>query len=258
MTAEQSARDAPDRNQAAGRFGVRDAFRHHVARLKRFYGPLPAPPSDPFALYVWEALSSQTAPSRRDAALAALRRIPALTPDAVRRAPRAKLEAAVALAGSLAAQRLDAILRAAESFRRHPDLRSRPGGSMLGVRRALRDLPQVGEGWAQRVLIRLMPRAICPRDAGVARVASRLGLLQPSMGHDPSPLEGASHHRLSRPAAALMAGSFAPDVGALQEAFLYVTHHAAVSCTPFDPHCGACPLAGVCAHRGRRSNRAGR
>src|SRR5581483_329637 len=28
-----------------------------VASLKRFYGPLPSPPRDPFALFVWEVLS---------------------------------------------------------------------------------------------------------------------------------------------------------------------------------------------------------
>jgi hypothetical protein len=52
-------------------------------RLRTFYGALPSPPSDPFALYVWEVLSVGTTPARRDAAFNALRRVPALTPDAV-------------------------------------------------------------------------------------------------------------------------------------------------------------------------------
>ena len=63
-------------------------------RLERFYGPLPQPPDDPFALYVWEVLGIHTTASRRDAAMGALRRIPALTPDSMGRAPRAKLEGA--------------------------------------------------------------------------------------------------------------------------------------------------------------------
>ena len=29
-------------------------------RLERFYGPLPLPPEDPFALYVWEVLGIRT------------------------------------------------------------------------------------------------------------------------------------------------------------------------------------------------------
>ena len=30
-----------------------------VERLERFYGPLPQPPDDPFALYVWDVLGVQ-------------------------------------------------------------------------------------------------------------------------------------------------------------------------------------------------------
>ena len=41
-------------------------------RLERFYGPLPLPPEDPFALYVWDVLGVRTTPARRDAAMSAL------------------------------------------------------------------------------------------------------------------------------------------------------------------------------------------
>jgi hypothetical protein len=60
--------------------------------LQKFYGALPPPPRDPFTLFVWEVLSVHSTPRKRDAALAALKRIPALTPDAMRRAPQKKLE----------------------------------------------------------------------------------------------------------------------------------------------------------------------
>ena len=70
-------------------------------RLRDFYGPLAAPPSEPFAVYVWEVLARGTTPVRRDASFAALKRLPALTPDALARAPRGKVEAAVAQAGSM-------------------------------------------------------------------------------------------------------------------------------------------------------------
>ena len=84
----------------------------HVAALQKFYGPLPAPPRDPFTLFVWEVLSVHTTPRKRDAAFAALKRIRALTPDAMWRAPQKKLEAAVALAGPYTEQRLHALRRA--------------------------------------------------------------------------------------------------------------------------------------------------
>ena len=42
--------------------------------LQKFYGALPAPPRDPFTLFVWEVLSVHSTPRKRDAALAALKR----------------------------------------------------------------------------------------------------------------------------------------------------------------------------------------
>ena len=91
-------------------------------QLETFYGVLPKPPRDPFTLFVWEVLSVHATPRRRDAALAALKRIRALTPDAMWRAPQKKLEDAVALAGPYADHRLRALKRGVDIFRRTPDL----------------------------------------------------------------------------------------------------------------------------------------
>jgi hypothetical protein len=73
-----------------------------LAKLETFYGKLPAPPRDPFMIFVWQVLSFHATPGKRDAAFAALQRIRALTPDAMWRAPQARLEASVALAGPYA------------------------------------------------------------------------------------------------------------------------------------------------------------
>src|SRR6187399_861792 len=80
-----------------------------LAALERFYGALPAPPHDPFALFVWEVLSVHSTPKKRDAAFSALKRSRALTPDAMWRAPRKKLESSVTLAGPYVEQRLRAL-----------------------------------------------------------------------------------------------------------------------------------------------------
>ena len=87
--------------------------------------PLPQPPSDPFALYVWEVIEpSHDEDTRRDAAMNALRRIPALTPDTLGRAPRAKLEKAAAHAGPYRDERIRALTAGADVFRRNRDLLS--------------------------------------------------------------------------------------------------------------------------------------
>ena len=237
-----------------------------VGRLRAFYGHLAQPPPDPFALYLWEVLSFRALPSRRDAAFSALKRIPALTPDSVWRAPRAKVEFAIGLSGTLVEQRVAAVLRAAEQFRRHPELRNSLSGPILSARRALRDLSPIGEGWASRMLFWLQDRQWCPIDGGVTRVLVRLGLVLPPVGPTtptgatprsgtaltrPIPTEttpaDTMSRRIARASARLIAQS-CPGVERLREAFLYLEHHASACCVAIDPHCSACPLRDACAH----------
>src|SRR5436190_462587 len=94
----------------------------HVSALRKFYGALPSPPRDPFTLFVWEVLSVHSTPRKRDAALAALKRVPALTPDAMWRMPQKALQDAVAAAGPYLEQRMRALRMGVELFRRAPDL----------------------------------------------------------------------------------------------------------------------------------------
>jgi endonuclease III len=147
-----------------------------LASLERFYGALPTPPRDAFRFYVWEVLSVQTTPARRDAAYAALRRLPALTPDSMWRAPRGKLEAAVALAGVYHEQRLSALRGGVALFRRHPRLGDEVRGPLFRARRALADLPRLGEGSVARVLLFSGDHCVLPVDRDVARLARRLGI----------------------------------------------------------------------------------
>ena len=146
-----------------------------VDALQNFYGALPAPPRDPFALFVWEVLSVHSTPRKRDAALGALKRIRALTPDAMWRAPQKKLEESVALAGPYAEQRLRALRTGVDRFRRSPDLPHVIRGPLPAARRALKGLPQMGEGGAYRMLLFAADHPVLPVDARVSRVARRLG-----------------------------------------------------------------------------------
>ena len=108
------------------RIGVRRVTVSRIERLlgelRSFYGRLPAPPADPFTLFVWEVLSAHSTPRKRDAALGALKRARALTPDAMSRVAQKKLEESVALAGPYLEQRLRALRIGVDMFRRAPDL----------------------------------------------------------------------------------------------------------------------------------------
>lgn len=207
-----------------------------VASLERFYGPLPAPPADPFRCFVWEALGTQTTPVRRDMAYAALRRIPALTPDAMFRAPRAKVAGAVALAGPYQEQRISALLAGVAQFRRRPDLPSVIQGRLRDARRAIEALPRLADASVGRLLLFAGNHAVMPVDHDIVRLCVRLG----------------RDSETDRATAAMARGvrqaiqrALPPDVDLFRRTSLYLSHHAVQTCTD-DPHCIVCPLSEHC------------
>jgi endonuclease III len=213
-----------------------------LAALQTFYGALPAPPHDPFTLFVWEVLSAHSTPRKRDAAFAALKRIPALTPDSMWRAPQKKLEESVRLAGPYTESRLNALRTGVDVFRRMPTLPAVIRGPLVAARRAIKPLPQLGDAGAHRMLLFAADQPILPVDARVSRVARRLGYGEPH----------AEFRKQSRSVQDALAGELPSKVDAYRRAFLYLSHHGAATCTEADPHCPVCPLLEHCAEGLRR------
>jgi endonuclease III len=211
----------------------------HVAALQKFYGPLPAPPRDPFTLFVWEIMSGHSTPRKRDAALAALKKIPALTPDAMWRAPQKKLEKAVAAAGPYTEQRLLALRKGVDHFRRAPDLTKTIRGPLAPARRSIKGLPQMGgDGGAYRMLLFAADHAVLPVDARLSRVARRLGYGAGEEFTDWAQQARAIRHAIARDLPA--------DVDLYRRTFIYLSHHGGATCTEADPHCRVCPLRADC------------
>jgi endonuclease III len=214
-----------------------------VDRLRDFYGALPAPPRDPFTLFVWEVLSTHSTPHKRETALGALKRARALTPDAMWKAPQKKLEESVRLAGPYTEQRLKALRTGVDIFRRTPDLPSVIRGPLTTARRALKGLPQMGEGGAYRMLLFAADQTVLPVDAKVSRVARRLGF-------------GEAHVDFTKTARSIrdaIAKDLPPNVEIYRKAFLYLAHHGGTTCTETDPHCVVCPLAKDCPEGRKRT-----
>lgn len=207
-----------------------------VERLHAFYGPLVPPPRDPFAMYVWEVLNFHSAPVRRDAAMAALRRIPALTPDSIWKAVPKKLEAAVMMAGPYHDERIRALRSGADFFRRHPDVTERITGPFTTARRALRAFPQLGLAGAQRMLLFAADHPVIPADAHLTRVAVRLGYC------DATPSVRLQIRRMRR----ALSARVAPDLEARRRTVVYLSHHGHATCQEHDPHCQVCPLLPDC------------
>jgi endonuclease-3 len=216
-----------------------------IDRLEKFYGALPSPPRDPFTLFVWEVLSPHASPQKRDAALAALKRARALTPDAMWRAPQKTLEASIMLAGPYPEQRLKALKTGVDLFRRTPELTKTICGPLAPARRALKGLPQMGEGGAYRMLLFAANHPVLPVDARVSRVARRLGF-------------GEAHADFAKTARAVrdaIGAQLAADVNAYRRTFVYLQHHGAATCKEADPHCTVCPLLSDCPHGQTRTTR---
>ena len=214
-----------------------------IHALHDFYGPLPAPPHDPFTLFVYEVLAVHSMPRKRDAALAALKRIPALTPDAMWRAPQKKLEESVKLAGPYTENRLEALRTGADLFRRTPELPALIRGPLPAARRAIKPLPQLGETGAHRMLLFAADHCILPVDARVSRVGRRLGY-------------GEAHPEFKRQARTVqeaMTRELAATVDVYRRAFVYLSHHGAATCAETDPHCTVCPLLKECPEGKKRT-----
>jgi endonuclease-3 len=213
-----------------------------LARLRKFYGALPSPPPDPFTLFVWEVLSVHSVPRKRDAALGALKRIRALTPDAMWRAPQKKLEDSVAIAGPYVEQRLRALRTGVDLFRRAPRISAVIKGPAPAALKALKPFPQMGEGGAYRMLLFAGGHAVLPVDARLSRTALRLGY-------------GTQHsdfRKTARSIRAAVSAELQPTTSAYKPGYLYLSHHGAATCTEADPHCTVCPLVEDCPDGRRR------
>ena len=207
-----------------------------IHRLYRFYGLLPAPPKDPFILFVWEVLSNHSTPQKRDNALASLKKLRALTPDSMWRLPIATLEPIVRSAGPYAENRLENLRSGIEIFRRNRDLPYIIKGPLPAARRAIKPLPQLGEQGAHRMLLFTANHMTMPVDARVSRVGRRLGY-------------GESHKGFSKTARTVresICRELPSSLEAWQRAYVYLSHHGAMTCTEAYPHCTVCPLLKDC------------
>jgi endonuclease III len=231
--------------------------------LREFYGLLPRPPTDLFQFFLWEILSADTLPARRDMAWQALRRVPALTPDSVFRAPPEKLQYVIGLLGAHRDERIDSVRATVSEFKRHRDRLSTEafaGAGLLGAARALRPLSHLPYDMRERALLYAGGYQVLPLDQPAARVVARLEGTTASVREAANAtvlkrLMRGSELRMERRRARKALGVVLPrDVSAYQEAVLYLRHHGEHTCVAVGPHCGICPLATGCAfaHRAQR------
>jgi endonuclease III len=210
-----------------------------VGRLKRKYGAVPAPPSDPFALFVWQVLFNHSTPKKRDAAVAGLKRLGALTPEGMWNAAPKALADCVHRAGPYGEYRLMALRKGVEVFRRDADWAAVLAGPAPAALRRLKVLPRMsGDGPAYAMLLFAGGQAVLPVNARVARVATRLGFGQ---------LAGA-FPKIAKSIRQAVAPELSNRVSAYRDAYVYFEHHGVAMCTETDPQCDECPLRKDCPY----------
>ena len=212
-----------------------------IQALREFYGLQPTPPADLFQFFVWEILSEHALPARRDLAWQALRRIPALTPDAMFRAPSKDLLDAIGISGPHREEKLERMRAVVGEFRRHRDeLRNErlAESRLVTAWRSLRRLDHMPAASRERALLFAVGRQVLAMDEDAQRVVARL------MGQP---------HNPRRPAAKRwLADRLQAEAASYRDANIYLRHHAQHTCLKVGPHCGICPLRHDCPSVERR------
>jgi endonuclease III len=226
-----------------------------IPKLREFYGLLPQPPSDPFQFFLWEILSADALPARRDLAWQALRRIPALTPDAMARTPQKELLDVMRLIGPSPDERIERIRATSGEMKRQRDrfdpdhLRTK---GLCYAARAFRRLAHLPRDVVDRALLYVANYPVLPLDDGAARVVARMDgtALAPSHGAEGFTLKRAQYagklRNQRRRARTLLAAVLPRDVDGYREAVLYLRHHSQNTCLAVAPHCKVCPLLAGC------------
>jgi endonuclease III len=206
-----------------------------IQTLREFYGLQAMPPADLFQFFVWEIISEQALPARRDLAWQQLRRIPALTPDALFRVPVKELLDAVGVAGPHREDKVERLRAITGEFRRHRDILSVEALShahMVAAVRALRRLDQVPRTVRARAILFAVGALVLPIDPEINRVVGRL--------------MGTPTNRRRSAARRWLAERVPLDLPHYREAVIYLRHHALHTCLTVGPHCGVCPLRHTC------------
>ena len=212
-----------------------------IESLRSFYGLQATPPADLFQFFIWEIVSSNALPARRDLAWQALKRIPALTPDAMFRAPSKALLDAVGLAGPHREEKVDCIRTTVGEFKRHRDLLSADALRQMGAlraARALRKLSHVEPAVRARAQLFAGGYAVLPIDEELNRVIGRL--------------MGTPNNRRKPAARRWLRDRLQKDISSYRDAVIYLRHHALNTCVNTAPHCTICPLRDQCASVQRR------
>ncbi len=209
----------------------RASFREVYRRLHAAHGPQHWWPGDSrFEIMVGAVLTQNTAWSNVEKAIVQLKRARALSPEAIARAPHARLARWLRPSGyfNIKARRLKSMCRwliAQGGVRRLARLET------PGLRHALLAVHGIGPETADDILLYAFHRPVFVIDAYTRRLFARLGLIQGDEGY-----ETLRH---------LFESALVPGAPLYNEYHALIVRHGKDVCRKH-PVCGGCRLAGVC------------
>ena len=211
--------------------GPASTLRAILDRLAAAYGPQAWwPAGDPFEMMAGALLTQRTNWRNAEQAIALLRGVGALSPEALALLPVSRLEALVRPAGTfrVKAARLQALARWYLDAGGRESLSVRPTAVL---RAELLGLTGIGPETADDILVYAFARPVFVVDAYARRILSRYGWAN---GDEP-------YDRLS----AAVARAVGRDAAMLGEFHALLVEHGKRYCRPA-PRCMACPLAARC------------
>jgi endonuclease III len=135
-----------------------------------------------------------------------------------------------------ALRRIRALTAGADVFRRNPRIPAQLRAPLPEATQAIALLPHLSTASAHWLLLFAGDHPLVPADPRLTRVVLRLGYGE--QGDD----VGLAVASAQRAVAAELEG----DLGLLQQAAIYLTHHGLTTCVQADPHCHVCPLRDAC------------
>jgi endonuclease III len=194
--------------------------------------------ADPYELLVRAQCGYPASESACERGLAALSAAVGVSPEALLRAPKAKLVAAMRAGGivpELRAQRLRDIAKRTEDL--GGDLRAILKQPLAAARRSLKKFPTIGDPGADRILLltRTAPIAAVPSNA--TQVPLRLGFGE----------EGTSYAAGYRSAQAALDAALPATFEARIRAHALLKQHGQEVCRRARPECDRCPVTKDCA-----------
>jgi endonuclease-3 len=210
-----------------------------LASLRRRYSVPKSPAGrDPLALVFWEAVGYLGTDESRLAAFVALRERIGLTPEAILRAPLARLTAVCKIGGIFAESRAKRIRAGAALVRDEfeGDLSVVLGWGYREARRALQRFPMIGGSGADRILLLCGSHDVLGLESNAIRTLNRLGYGTESKNYD----------RMYREARAAAEAELLATNAALREASLLLRVHGKETCKLSSPRCEECPVTAHC------------